>query len=193
MLKRPIRRLLIAGCAMALLAGCDEPEPDPPQVRRGRGAPLADRDKANVSKFTYTVDQALSGEVLEPGRWFSGTLEEADPQLDDRTHYDVWALPGEAGERYTILLQSNDFDAFLMLAGGTGGDFALLAEDDDGGSGTNSRIVFTVPQNGPYAVLANSVFPGETGEYRIRVEREGSSSQRAETPIGRIAPEDERE
>src|SRR5262245_21290522 len=51
----------------------------------------------------------------------------------------------EAGKTYQIDLVSNQFDAFLRLEDGQG---KQLATDDDGGSGSNARIVYQATTTG---------------------------------------------
>lgn len=161
---------LVALLAVAPACGDGDADADRPGARRGRGAPVAEMTKENVSKVAYPVDADASGEPVEPGDWRAGRLEPSDPRLDDRTHYDVWLLSGAAGERFTITMESPDFDAFLMVAGPLGPNPTILAEDDDGAGGTDARIDLLIPESGRYAVIANSVFPAEVGRYRIRLD-----------------------
>ncbi|HEX2208878.1 MAG TPA: hypothetical protein VHG93_14460 [Longimicrobium sp.] len=44
-----------------------------------------------------------------------------------------------------------------------------LAEDDDGGEGTNSRITITLPHDGIYWIHAGPLFADGTGRYTISV------------------------
>jgi hypothetical protein len=166
-------RLALAGILMATPA-CDpgggSGDADAPRARRSRGAPLGELRKDNVSKVTYPVAAAADASAAELGTWHTGRLEPSDPVLDDRTHYDTWTLSGERGERYIITMESQDFDAFLMIAGPLEGDIAVLAEDDDSAGGTDARVEFVIPRTGSYAVIANSVFPAERGAYRIRID-----------------------
>lgn len=161
---------LAAALAAGAACGDEDAEGDRPGARRSRGAPIAEMSKENVSKVTYPVDLGAGGEPSEPGDWLNGQLEPSDPVLDDRTHYDVWLLSGEPGERFVITMESADFDAFLMVAGPMDGNVSILAEDDDSAGGTDARIELVIPEAGRYAVIANSVFPSEVGRYRIRME-----------------------
>lgn len=186
-------RRLPGWIAMAALlaagAGCVEGERDGERqgARRGRGAPTAEMSKENVSKVTYPVDVATPGAAAGPGGWRDGQLQPTDPVLDDRTHYDVWLLSGQAGERFIITMESADFDAFLIVAGPIEGSPAILAEDDDGAGGTDARIELVIPETGRYAVIANSVFPSEIGSYRIRMELAETTVER---PTGWRAADD---
>jgi hypothetical protein len=64
-----------------------------------------------------------------------------------------------------IDLTSEEFDAYLLVTDDAGN---VVAEDDDGGDGFNSRIVATLPA-GTYTVWANTFGPGETGPYQLSV------------------------
>lgn len=75
------------------------------------------------------------------------------------------------GKRYSIVLESQMFDAFLRLEDATG---KQLAFNDDGGGipgvlfGFNSHIEFRPAANGNYRVIATSLGPA-TGTFRLRV------------------------
>jgi serine protease Do len=103
----------------------------------------------------------------------SGQLSRSDAQLRDSSVYQAWRFEGVAGQIVQIDLISTDFDAFAILtdAGGT-----KLADNDDGGGGTNARIIFTLPASGTYRVLANSLVRGRYGRYTLRVHNIGMAS-----------------
>jgi hypothetical protein len=63
----------------------------------------------------------------------------------------------------TITLNSAEFDTFLWLFDSTP---ALIATDDDGGTGTNSLISMSLAA-GTYTILANSYSEGATGAYTL--------------------------
>lgn len=179
-LRRLSTSISLAAVLAVGLAACEDGdgEDDRPRVRRSRGAAVGQLAKENVSKVAYPFDVAIGREPLEPGGWRTGQLDSSDPLLDDRTHYDIWLLAGEPGERIVITMESEEFDAFLVVAGPIDGEASILAEDDDGAGGTDARVELVVPESGRYAVIANTVFPSEVGRYRIRMES-------AETTVSR--------
>ena len=62
---------------------------------------------------------------------------------------------------------SADFDAYLILQDATG---HVLMTDDDGGTGSNARITYTVTAGRTYRILANSYGGSrDTGTYRLSV------------------------
>ena len=78
---------------------------------------------------------------------------------------------GQAGS-VEIDLFSTAFDAFLTLREGTDIEGRLVASDDDGGQGTNSRID-TALSAGTYTIEATSYGPGVTGAFTLRVTAAG--------------------
>jgi len=109
---------------------------------------------------------AMNGEV-------SGQLSRSDAELRDSSRYQAWRFEGVAGQIVQIDMISSDFDAYLYLKDQND---VTLAHDDDSGGGTNARIIFTVPANGTYRVLANSLAKGRYGRYTLRVRGIGTAS-----------------
>ena len=111
---------------------------------------------------TVSVGQTISA-TLDTGCVFTGTSRYVDP-------YD---FAGTAGQQIIIAMSSTAFDTYLFLDGPNN---QTIAQDDDGGGGTNSRIPassgsFTLPATGTYRFWATSYSPdgttGSTGPYVI--------------------------
>ncbi len=85
-------------------------------------------------------------------------------QKDDKSYYNVHTFEGTAGEQITIDLTSSEFDSYLILLDPEG---KKIAEDDDGGSGNNARIIVTLPTSSTYRIIANTRKAGETGNYTL--------------------------
>lgn len=105
------------------------------------------------------------------GQPINGTLTTTDCVMPDGSYFDVYTFGGTANQRIAIEMSSTDFDTFLFLEAPDG---TRLAENDDSGNGSNSRIpadsgFFTLPSNGTYRILANSFRSGVTGNYIIRL------------------------
>jgi serine protease Do len=103
-----------------------------------------------------------------PATQIQGTLGPGDPTLSDGSFYREVNFQGRAGQTVRILLESPDFDAYLILqdAGGN-----RLGENDDIDQGnTNAAIVTQLPRDGTYSVLVNSFQPGESGRFRLTIE-----------------------
>ncbi len=104
-----------------------------------------------------------------------GSLSANSLRLEtDNSPYAVHEISAVAGETFEITMESTDFDTYLLLFDPAGN---LLAEDDDAGGGTNSRITFTAATSGTYVVYANSYGPDASGSYSLSVR--GGGGQRA--------------
>ncbi len=94
----------------------------------------------------------------------TGELTADDCELDDSTKIDFWEFQGNSGQTVTIDLTSGDFDTFLFLLDPNSDTETF---DDDGGSGTNSRIVHTLDATGTWTIGANAFFLGDLGSYSL--------------------------
>ena len=122
------------------------------------------RTDAILTEEEFVVTGALAAGAAP----ISGTLAEGDQVRDDDSWYDGWSLEVEEGERVVIVLASPDFDAYLTLVSPTGRTFN---NDDDGEGGTDSRLDTVIDEAGRWIVVANTLNPGDTGAYRLTVER----------------------
>lgn len=94
----------------------------------------------------------------------------------DNSYVDAYTFEGKAGQQVVIEMTSSEVDSFLILLAPDGQG---LAQDDDGGGGSNARLVVTeLPLDGTYTVLANSYGPGETGRYNLRLNTGGTEQAR---------------
>jgi hypothetical protein len=73
----------------------------------------------------------------------------------------------QAGVTYVIDLTSKDFDAYLRLEDTDG---QPLAEDDDGGGGTNARLFFIPRTTGEYTIVATAYRP-KLGKYHLTAQQ----------------------
>jgi hypothetical protein len=116
---------------------------------------------------------ALAQQSISVGQTVNGTLAADDPTLGDDSHYDLYTFHARAGQRYAVRLHSEAFDAYLAVAKGAEGAGPGCDEesgcevDDDGGSGTDARVVFTAEEDGVYSIRANSFEGDETGDYTL--------------------------
>lgn len=134
------------------------------------------KGKAAVSKGDFLAGIAAASKSGSPslvvGTPATGALEASDPKLPDSSHYDQWTYNGRSGEKLKITLESEAFDAFLLVARATGTELQMLAQDDDGAGGTNAQITIELPADGEYLVMANSFGEGGLGAYTVRVDRD---------------------
>lgn len=109
---------------------------------------------------------------LQLGRPAQGTLAASDPaMLSGNGPFHVYALQATQGERLILTLRSGAFDAQLSILHAVGGIHEVLATDDDGGGGTDSRLRWLVPATATYMVVAQALQPGATGGYTLLAER----------------------
>lgn len=107
------------------------------------------------------------GRTIELGSAEAGVLGTATPVVQDGRPGEAWQLVGTAGQRLAVILESDDFDAYLYL---TGPGLGEVLENDDGAGDLNSQIEVTLPQDGPYTVVASALSAGSFGAYMLRVQ-----------------------
>src|SRR5262245_7361801 len=78
------------------------------------------------------------------------TATDAKDRVRQSSHHRVHEVQLQAGKHYGIDLVSAAFDAFLRLEDEAG---KHLAEDDDGGGGTNARLVWAAARTGRYRII----------------------------------------
>lgn len=83
-----------------------------------------------------------------------------------QSHTKTYDFKMEQGKVYRIDVKSTAFDTFLILENPTG---RPVANDDDGGGGLNSRIVFGPPEAGTYKIIVTSFKGGQTGKFQLTV------------------------
>lgn len=129
-------------------------------------------------------DPAVLGSLDSAGRSVS-TREETTGRLtgedigDDGTFAQGWDLVGQAGETVVIDLISDDFDAFLLLAGP--GLMGVQSDDDSGGA-CNSRLMLELPESGTYRIVVSAV--GEAGDGSFSLRAAGEPGPVAEGTCG---------
>jgi hypothetical protein len=105
------------------------------------------------------------------GQTISTNLNANACQLDDGSYIDFYTFFGQAGQTVTINMASAAFDTFLFLLDPADN---IVATDDDGGGGTNSRIVHTLNQtSSDWAIGANAFDPLTTGPYTLSLQCSG--------------------
>jgi hypothetical protein len=99
------------------------------------------------------------------GETANGTLSNASCNIGGY-YEDLWILTLGAGADVQIDQTSGAFDTYLIIADNSG---SVLETDDDGGGGTNSRIVRTLAA-GTYYIRAGTYARGATGAYQLAVQ-----------------------
>jgi hypothetical protein len=99
----------------------------------------------------------------------SGRIENSDTTTGaDSPHYDEYTLRLEAGHRYVLRVNASDFDPKAELR--RAGEEDVLAENDDGDDGLNSRISFSPTETGDYVLRVLPLANDGHGAYRASAE-----------------------
>jgi len=110
-----------------------------------------------------------------PVRWgaqLAGALEESDAVVEDGTPYDAWTFAATAGQRITLTLRSDAFDAFLAVGREEDGEWMELSSNDDFGYDSHdAQVVMVAPDTGEYTIRVNSFPDRPYGAYTLTVER----------------------
>jgi hypothetical protein len=124
-----------------------------------------ERSQGLLERLPLQKDHACEFHTIACGQTINTNLTTNDCQLDDGTFVAFYLFDGQAGQTVTINMTSNSFDTFLVLLDPTP---EAVASDDDGGSGTNSRIVFTLDQTSDqWTIAALSFLTNVTGPYTL--------------------------
>ncbi|MEP7338993.1 MAG: BACON domain-containing carbohydrate-binding protein [Acidobacteriota bacterium] len=150
-----------------------------------------------IAGLTVTVSQlgnagACPSTTIANGQTINGSLEASDCYSAVRAvaaFADRYTFSGTAGQKVGIGLTASAYDAFLVLLGPDG---QQLAQDDDGGGGTNSRIpsgngFFALQATGVYTIEATSLSAGRTGAYSVTLDVVAANCSFAITPRTQIA------
>ncbi|MGB3514889.1 MAG: CHAT domain-containing protein [Elainellaceae cyanobacterium] len=119
-----------------------------------------------VALFPEPILAQVAQTTVTP-QTFEGKLAQGSQVLSsDSSYYNVHIFEGQAGQAIRIDMESSEFDTFLWLFAPDG---SVLAQNDDF-TGTNSRIIMTLPTTGSYMLWANSYAGGETGRYTLTIQ-----------------------
>lgn len=118
--------------------------------------------------------QAAAQQSISIGAIIEGSLTSASPVSARRpgAYAAYYSFNGQQGQRILISLMSNEFDTYLYLEGPGG---TLVAENDDNGLSSNSRIpvgsgMLSLPDSGVYTIEVTSFSANAYGAYTLRLE-----------------------
>ncbi|MGZ9098180.1 MAG: PPC domain-containing protein [Brevundimonas sp.] len=133
------------------------------------------------------VEPERAPEPLAFGATLQGEIGEGDPTDGDDRGYDAFTFPGREGQRIRAIMRSGDFDTYLQVAR-AGTEFQPLASDDDGlGEGTDSRLNFTLPEDGDYMLRALPLTADGEGLYSLELIDRGPQPQPGSLLVGATA------
>lgn len=121
---------------------------------------------------------------IRKGSNASGRLNARSRQTDSGNRFQQYRLMLAQGERVDISARSDDLDTVLAI-GHDSPAFTPLAENDDySGEGLNSRIVFTAPEAGAYAVRVSSFGNSAEGRFELDVAEPKPMAPARPVPLG---------
>ena len=128
-----------------------------------------------TGKFTLTAKDVAGSSGLEGKRIelklkdgtgsIKSSIGETDTKFKNKLHKAI-QVEFKEGKTYQIDHMSKAFDAYLYLLDSNG---KIVAEDDDGGDGFNSRIAVQDAKAGRYLLIATSLSGIQTGEFTLTV------------------------
>lgn len=127
----------------------------------GPGSPISCGGLDGTALIGLTPEGSLS--VGDVG---SGFLSAASPSIDNNRPLQTWTLEGNAGDRVTIGVQSEDYDSYLYFFGP---GMSEVQTDDDGGNGYDSEMTVTLAASGTYTIGAAALSSGSNGSYTVTV------------------------
>ena len=133
-------------------------------------------------KFTMTVKELTGDEgkpialkLVKGAVKHEGNIERTDIKYEGKIAKS-YTVKFEKGSTYQIDHMAK-FDAYLYLIGPDG---RVLAQDDDGGDGLNSRIIHKADATGDYRVIATSLGGSNIGAYTFQIRQTGGDPPKEE-------------
>ena len=128
----------------------------------------------DVGQYSLSAATLKEPEVVGTISALDGTLtgslstnDGRDPNNGFARFVDDYQLSDVAvGQIVALELASNEIDTYLQLINADTEE--VIAEDDDGGEGTNSRLIFVPSEGINYRVRVTSDERGETGNYTLK-------------------------
>ena len=113
----------------------------------------------------------------------SGTVAATDPLANGRGAFRVYTFAGRRGQRLSLTMRSTDFDSYLSVGRTVMGITDVVKTDDDGGGNSDARVRFTVPQDGQWLVVAQSLTAEGAGTYTLTLDTLPTPVVKPATPL----------
>ena len=134
-----------------------------------------------------TVEPEKAPVALPFGSPIQGEISDADSTDSEARGFDAFTFQGVAGQRVQAIMRSGDFDTYLQV-GRAEAEFEALASDDDGlGEGTDSRLSYTLPEDGAYVLRALPLGSDGKGLYALELNDRGPQPQPGSVLVGATA------
>lgn len=134
--------------------------------------------------------QAQAQTSLSPGQTIRASLDVADPQLPDQSHYDCYVVETQVGQSILVEQTSDLFDTFLLAGSGRDCEqLSTLRNDDAPGKGTNSALTI-IGDGQPWFIIATSFEGGKTGTYVLTAAASATTAAQAAAALPGAAQPD---
>jgi len=144
----------------------------------------------DTGRYALTISEIepeKAPEALAFGATVQGEIAEVDSTDGEDRGFDAYVFTGRDGQRVQAIMRSGDFDTFVQI-GRPGAEFEALASDDDGlGEGTDSRLSYTLPEDGDYVLRALPFVAKGKGLYSIELIDRGPQPQPGSLLVGATA------
>ena len=104
-------------------------------------------------------------------------LESTDGTLQDGSRFDLHQFAGIEGQTVTILLESDDFDPYLIVEDPSGERIGEHDDIDYDNDNLNALVALTLNRNGMYTIYTNSYDNTGFGTYTLLVSSPTNSPQ----------------
>ena len=102
------------------------------------------------------------------GETIRGTLGPSDPLRNDSHYFDRYVFDGRLGETYEIAVNAETFDVMVGARQIDRVDDDYVS-DDDGGGGTNAKLIYTVTASGPQIIRVTTIAETAGGDYTLLI------------------------
>lgn len=140
---------------------------------------------SGTGRFTVGLAEAPPAPPSKPiaiGDKVDGALNDSSATNDNGRRVETYRFTGTAGQRIAADLKSNDFDAYLTLRRAS--DDSILAENDDGGSGTDSLLAYTLDADGDYILEARAFSAESDGRFTLELSETAPPPPPTEAVLG---------
>lgn len=105
---------------------------------------------------------------ISAGQSTRGELAMSDRRAEDSSFYDCYVMTADRNAKLAIRMDSSEFDTYLSLHSNGTCEGEAITTDDDSGGDMNALIEFDA-NPGTYSIRANTVSPGDTGDYTLSI------------------------
>lgn len=140
------------------------------------GSAFAQQTLRPPNYYLFQLPRLVAGEQL------TGTLSADDGQnFKDGSYLDLFAFEGRDGDRVSISVSSQSFDAFITLFDPAG--YFVASNDDYLDTGGDAGIDTTLYADGTYVLVVSGYSQWDMGEYTVELRAGATGSPVASTSI----------